>query len=166
MPPRKGLIWTEKQRQVAELLAQGQTYAQLVKAGYNDTLITRVRKALKEGQGDKIGISLPANLAENIAPIKDTAVAVPPVPPQPEQPKEDEEDDHETPESKDKLVGSVAGDSLRATVNISVKTLALYQIAASQQSDSLTLGDFIDTCVEDFFRVRGKDLGLIQFGGR
>lgn len=62
--------------------------------------------------------------------------------------------------------GSIVGEGLTATVTISVKTLALYQIAANiMQGDELSLGDFIDACVEDTFRVRGKDLGLITLGG-
>ena len=60
---------------------------------------------------------------------------------------------------------TIIGEGINVTVNISVKTLALYQIAASMQGDDLTLGDFIDVCVEDTYRGRGKDLGLINLGG-
>lgn len=65
----------------------------------------------------------------------------------------------------DKALGSVIGEGLWASVNISVKTLALYQLAASMQNDELTLGDFLDTCVEDTYRGRGMDLGLISLKG-
>lgn len=74
----------------------------------------------------------------------------------------------ELKEKETKLKGEkvlVVGEGLTVTVIISVKTLALYQIAASMQGDDLTLGDFIDVCVEDTFRGRGKDLGLINLGG-
>jgi len=59
----------------------------------------------------------------------------------------------------------VAGQGLTFQIAISTKTLQLYQIAASMSEDELTIGDFVDTCVEDFFRGRGFDLGLIKIGG-
>lgn len=60
----------------------------------------------------------------------------------------------------------IAGQGIPVHISVSVKTLALYQIAASVQGDDLSLGDFVDVCVEDTFRVRGKDLGLIKLGGK
>lgn len=60
----------------------------------------------------------------------------------------------------------VAGQGLTFQITISTKTLQLYQIAASMDEGELTIGDFIDTCVEDFFRGRGFDLGLIKIGGK
>jgi len=59
----------------------------------------------------------------------------------------------------------IAGQGLTFSITISTKTLALYQIAASMQKEELTLGDFIDTCVEDTYRGRGLDLGLVRIGG-
>ena len=59
----------------------------------------------------------------------------------------------------------VAGQGLTFAVTVSTKTLMLYQIAASQQEDELTLGDFIDGCVQDVYQGRGFDLGLIKIGG-
>ena len=59
----------------------------------------------------------------------------------------------------------VAGQSLTFAISISVKTLMLYQIAASMQEGELTLGDFVDACVEDTYIVRGFDVGLIKTGG-
>ncbi len=64
-----------------------------------------------------------------------------------------------------KVPSSIVGEGLTATVHISVKTLALYQIAAQMQGDGLSLGDFLDACVEDTFRGRSKDLGIINLGG-
>lgn len=62
----------------------------------------------------------------------------------------------------------VAGQGLTFAITISTKTLALYQIAASGQDGDLTLGDFIDTCVEDTYRGRGLDIGLVKLaaGGK
>lgn len=60
----------------------------------------------------------------------------------------------------------VAGQGLTFAVTISTKTLMLYQIAASQQGEELTLGDFVDVCVEDAYQGRGLDIGLITIGGR
>ena len=58
---------------------------------------------------------------------------------------------------------SVAGQGLLVQVKISVKTMMLYEIAASMTKNGpLLLGDFIDTCVEDTYRGRGKDLGLVE----
>ena len=70
-------------------------------------------------------------------------------------------------DEKKKIPTSILGEGLRVTIFLSIKTLTLYQIAANTQvqydgEDELTLGDFLDTCAEDFFRVRGKSLGLIN----
>ena len=58
----------------------------------------------------------------------------------------------------------IIGEGIWVTVNLSIKTFALYQIAASTAEETLTLGDFLDTCAEDLYRVRGKDLGLVTIG--
>lgn len=60
--------------------------------------------------------------------------------------------------------GMVAGQGLTFAITISTKTLMLYQIAAGKEEE-LTLGDFIDTCVEDTYRGRGFDLGLVKIAG-
>jgi len=60
----------------------------------------------------------------------------------------------------------VAGQGLTFGITISTKTLMLFQYAASLQEDELTLGDFIDTCVEDYYRGRELDLGLVKIGGK
>ena len=70
-------------------------------------------------------------------------------------------------DEKKKIPTSILGEGLRVTIFLSIQTLTLYQIAANTQGqydgeDELTLGDFLDTCAEDFFRVRGKSLGLIS----
>lgn len=70
------------------------------------------------------------------------------------------EGDHEHPSIPEKVVGA----GLPVTVNLSLKTLSFYEIAATIDP-KLTLGDFLDTCAEDFFQGRGKDLGLIEIGG-
>jgi len=59
----------------------------------------------------------------------------------------------------------VLGQGLTMTITISVKTLALYQIAASRLGGELTMGDFVDGCVELMHRDRGLDLGLINIRG-
>lgn len=69
-------------------------------------------------------------------------------------------DDHERRSIPEKVVGA----GLPVTVNLSLKTLSFYEIAATIDP-KLTLGDFLDACTEDFFQGRGKDLGLIQIGG-
>lgn len=60
----------------------------------------------------------------------------------------------------------VAGQGLTFAITISTKTLMLYQLAATYQDDELTLGDFIDACVEDTYLGRGLDLGLVKTGGK
>lgn len=88
-----------------------------------------------------------------------------------EKPKRAGKEGVEVPsDSKKKIPTSIVGEGLRVTVSLSVQTLALYQIAANAQAqhdgeEELTMGDFLDTCAEDFFRVRGKKLGLIQKAG-
>lgn len=91
--------------------------------------------------------------------------------------KEEEEEEKEPPESKEKPKEKpstdgkkspptmVAGQGLTFAITISTKTLMLYQLAATYQDDELTLGDFIDTCVEDTYLGRGLDLGLVKTGG-
>ena len=65
---------------------------------------------------------------------------------------------------------SIVSEGLTVTVNLSLKTLMLYQVAANLQKAEdveleLLLGDFIDTCVEDVYRGRGYDLGLVRMDG-
>lgn len=64
------------------------------------------------------------------------------------------------------LAEIIHGFGLTVTVEISVKTLMLYQIAAARVDEPITLGEFFDDCVEDFYRGRGVDLGLIRIGGK
>jgi len=70
-----------------------------------------------------------------------------------------------------KIATTISEDGIQCKVFLSLQTLSLYRIAASTQAQfdgegELTLGDFLDTCAEDFFRVRGKKLGLIRVGGK
>ena len=70
-----------------------------------------------------------------------------------------------------KMATTIADDGIKCTVLLSLQTLALFRIAATTQAQfdgggDLSLGDFLDTCAEDFFRVRGKKLGLISSGGK
>lgn len=60
----------------------------------------------------------------------------------------------------------VSGDTLPFKVNINPKTVALYQIAATEAKDGLTLGRFFDICAQDYFVGRGVDLGLVEIGGK
>lgn len=82
-----------------------------------------------------------------------------------EKSREAEDESKGVKDDMRKVPGSIVGEGLTATVHISVKTLALYQIAAQMQGDGLSLGDFLDACVEDTFRGRSKDLGIINLGG-
>jgi len=61
---------------------------------------------------------------------------------------------------------NIVGEGLNIKVRVSVKTLALYQIAYTAAGDNLSLGDFLDSCVEDFFQGRGQDLGLVKMERR
>ena len=77
--------------------------------------------------------------------------------------------DQSVPTGK-RLPPVIAGQGLLTEVRLSIKTLALYEVAKSIQlgidpKKELTLGDFLDTCVEDFYQGRGMDLGLITAGG-
>lgn len=56
----------------------------------------------------------------------------------------------------------VVGFGLPIRVQLSIKTLALYQIAKSRAKDGLNLGNFLDDCCADYFRGRGVDLGLVE----
>jgi len=69
--------------------------------------------------------------------------------------------DHERPSIPEKVVGA----GLPVTVDLALKTLSFYEIARTIDP-KLTLGDFLDDCVQDFFWGRGKDLGLLEIGGK
>lgn len=74
-------------------------------------------------------------------------------------------------EGTQKIPTTILGEGLKVTVFLSIGTLALYQIASSVQAQhdgegELELGEFLDTCAADYFRVRGKILGLITAGGK
>ena len=43
------LKWTKKHKEIAALVAQGQRYSEIVKAGYSGNMTARVQRALKEG---------------------------------------------------------------------------------------------------------------------
>ncbi len=55
----------------------------------------------------------------------------------------------------------VIGAGLRIEVTVSLKTLAFFEVAHTIDP-RLSLGDFIDDCVVDFFTGRGKDFGLLE----
>ncbi|KKM85323.1 hypothetical protein LCGC14_1290110, partial [marine sediment metagenome] len=72
-----------------------------------------------------------------------------------------------------KIATTVVEDGIKCTVLLSLRTLTLYSIAKSTQAQvsqngdgELSMGDFLDTCAADFFKVRGKKLGLISTGGK
>lgn len=60
----------------------------------------------------------------------------------------------------------IAGQGISIRVEISAKSLHYYEIAATTATvagdGNLSIGDFIDDCIEDFFRGRGQSLGLIK----
>lgn len=81
--------------------------------------------------------------------------------------KPDKPDEEKPKEEKKEIPTSIIGSGLTATVKISIKTLALYEIARNiyrnaNGGEDMALGDFLDICVEDTYRGRGKDLGLIN----
>jgi hypothetical protein len=64
----------------------------------------------------------------------------------------------------------IRGSGIRVIVELSIKTFALYQYAATEHAKlgnkrPLTLGDFLDKTAEDFYQGRGLDLGLVEIGG-
>jgi len=63
---------------------------------------------------------------------------------------------------KQSVSADVVGFGLPIRVQLSLKTLTLYQYAASRAEDDLTLGDFLDLVTTDYFQGRGRDLGLIE----
>ena len=60
------------------------------------------------------------------------------------------------------ISADIVGLGIPISVNISIKTLALYQIASSISGNNLDLGDFLDDCAADWFKGRGMDLGLVK----
>jgi len=49
MPQKKGIVWTDKQREIARLMAEGKTHSQLRQAGFYPNLIQKVKRALEQG---------------------------------------------------------------------------------------------------------------------
>jgi hypothetical protein len=47
---KKELSWTDKQRQIADLIAQGKGFTEITKMGYSLHMTSRVATALKEGK--------------------------------------------------------------------------------------------------------------------
>jgi len=82
---------------------------------------------------------------------------------------EPKDKDGKPPEPERKIATTVVEDGIQCRVFLSLQTLALYRIAATTQAQyedgELSLGDFLDTCAENFYKVRGKKLGLISTGG-
>ncbi len=68
--------------------------------------------------------------------------------------------------SKEKARSSIIGEGLAIQVKISVKSMALFEDARHRiflnTGEKIMLGDFIDTCIEDFYKGRGMDLGIVQ----
>ena len=133
----------------------------------------------------------PGNVAENGPPESSTAGSSLPEE-LPLQIPDDEPDDEPDDKKKEKLdsdklameegagglkaskkagLGSqVLGQGIPVNVNLSLKTLTLWEIARQKHRDNggngdLSLGDFLDTAAEDLYRVRGKDLGLVNIRG-
>lgn len=85
--------------------------------------------------------------------------------------KEKGEEDKSKGDGKKKNVAipkSVADEGIMCNVRLSLHTLSLYKIANQSSVDitglPLSLGDFLDDCVEDFYQGRGLALGLINLG--
>ncbi len=85
--------------------------------------------------------------------------------------REKEGKDKDKPSAKAGL--TIAEEGIRCVVFLSLPTLTLYEIAAAKQVQlsgngvaKLTLGDFLDTCAETFFKDRNLKLGLIKLGGK
>lgn len=83
------------------------------------------------------------------------------------------EDDKSETKPPAKAGLTIAEEGIRCVVFLSLPTLTLYEIAAARQTQlagngvtKLLLGDFIDTCVNTFFKDRKLELGLIKTGGK
>jgi len=63
------------------------------------------------------------------------------------------------------IPGKVVGTGIPVSVVLSLKSLSFWEVVHSIDR-TLTLDNFIDDCIEDFFNGRGKDLGLIEIGGQ
>lgn len=60
----------------------------------------------------------------------------------------------------------VQGEAIWIKAQVTVKTLAYYELAKSrvarEDGSKLSLGDFLDICVDDYFKGRGQELGIIR----
>jgi hypothetical protein len=73
----------------------------------------------------------------------------------------------EKPESgREEDIFFVEGEPHWIKAEVSIKTLAYYEYTASRMNtgdgSKLTRGNFIDICVDDFFKGRNLSLGLVQ----
>lgn len=59
----------------------------------------------------------------------------------------------------------VEGDALWIKAQVSMKTMTYYELAKSrvarEDGRNLSLGDFLDICVDDYFKGRGQELGIV-----
>ena len=56
----------------------------------------------------------------------------------------------------------VKGGGVPIRAEVSIGTLAYWEIAKTAAGNTLPLGDFLDICVRDFFEGRGQSLGLVK----
>jgi len=129
------------------------------------------------GSGERIGgiDETTHHFEAEETPIEESVEELPEELPAEEQPKDEAEEQEETKTEgrvlplvtgekpkEGTISADVVGLGIPISINISIKTLALYQIAASASGNNLDIGDFLDDCVADFFRGRGLDLGLVK----
>lgn len=77
-----------------------------------------------------------------------------------------EEGEKEEPKREGIADEFVEGEAIWIKAQVSMKTMTYYELAKSrvarEDGSKLSLGDFLDICVDDYFKGRGQELGIIR----
>lgn len=148
-------------KRLLELFEQGKTPAdpEVKELGYKGTTVYTFYSRWKSGKEVTKATKLETK-GETLGAFEDIRVKTPePTEEEGEAKPEEGKGEREIPE----LPKLVEGKGIAVTkLELSVKTLAYYQMAATVAGNNLSLGDFLDFVTEDFFSGRGQSLGLVK----
>ena len=141
--------WTQKQREVARLFQGGQSFTEIVKAGYSKDMTSRVMNELKAGGGPPSGID-PVPEAKGTPPSLGAGAKVVTI-------------DETTPREEilTRVRGSLGLAARPKVVNIVTPELLYPAMVISQQEwgwSAMAPEDFIDTVLDKFIRATGIEL--------
>jgi len=129
--------------------------------GYKATTVHGYYSRWKSDKGEvtkSTKLETPLSKGEIMGGIDETKKSPPSEGKETEEAEEAEEGEGKVPE----VPSLVKGGGIAVKIELSIKTLAYYQLAATVAGNNLSLGDFLDDVTEDFFSGRGESLGLVK----